>query len=443
MKLSQAELILSLPTTIFSIISFFAALYIAISAWLMHKVRVKRFRKLLINNNSQSQNGISSSYSASISSQNNVIYSPSQFHSNFYERPELICHHIFWMSICDSLFSLWNLFIWFPKLFHFNFIDKSIISCKIFGIIEQFIMSSGVLWYLMVAWCLCSVLFGSLSSNISGNTSYQNYLYWNRLKKIHHFFVWSIALICTLIPLYPFDEYGKYENVSRDDVDDNDTECWLKNQIYFISFYGLVGISLLFAIGLLIYISWRWSCPLLRLCKHKSTKKYRCGIRFICCPQLCKKRRRKRIIQQQQQQQVGIDETPQSLLSDSSTSIDNNHNIIQYSSGYVFGGVSFNDGGDMISRIELFTIIFILVWIGPFSVRIYNVFCGINCIAPIWATAIHHYGISLLGFGNAIVWSKSKNFNSPFNSYKEINQQAIQQKEEEIVGTFHRAFSNI
>eukprot|EP01084_Bolivina_argentea_P097756 175737_1 len=453
MTLSKTELILSLPTTILNTISFFAALYIAFSAWLMHRARKEKLKTILNIQGSHGGVSQSASYSSHTNSHHlSIIHcSPTALDLSFcYERPELICHHIFYMAICDALFSLWNLCSWLPKLFESHFVDSSNISCKIFGVVEQFIMSAGVLWYLMIAWFLFSVLFGT------NNDHSRNF---NKTKKIHHFIVWFTALICTVIPLYPFDEYGEFENVSREDVMGNDTECWITNQLYFISFYALVGISLFFAIFLLIYISIRWNCPLLRLCKHKKTKKYRYGIRFICCPQLCIKRRRKYLENQkqimiensfidrdEQSHENNIENTPQSktdsLLSGISTvsSISSTNNI-HFSQGYVFGGLSLDDG-DIISRLELFTIVFIIVWIAPFSVRMYNFICK-DCIAPLWATAMHHYGISLLGLGNAIVWSKSKNFNSPFKSYQQINKEQQIQYEEDVVGAFTRTVGNI
>ena len=114
--------------------------------------------------------------------------------------------------------------------------------------------------------------------------------------------------------------------------------------------------------------------------------------------------------------------------------------ILQFSHGYIFGGLSLKQSA-MVSRLELFTIIFILTWIGPFCVRMYNYIC--NCDAPLWATAIHHYGISLLGLGNAIVWSKSKNFHSPIDSYKQMYKNQEQYQQQQFVDQFTKSVSNI
>ena len=247
-----------------------------------------------------------------------LLYSPSHFQQAFHESPLLICHHIFWMSVCDAIFSFWNICSWFPKLFKLRLADSSSISCKIFGIIEQFIMSAGVAWYLMIAWCLCSVVFGFSSLSL---------LNFNKTKKIHHFIVWLIALILTLIPLYPLDEYGPFANVERDDVMGNDTECWITNRLYFVAFYGLVGITLCFALFLLVFISIRWKCPLVRLFCGNSKKKYRCGMKCICCPQFRKKQRRKTLRNlekhasiQHLQYAVDLTEDPNDELSESSVS---------------------------------------------------------------------------------------------------------------------------
>ena len=426
MALSQTELILSLPTTILSIVSFFAASYIAISAYLMHKARQKRLQTTVINNAACAGIFNSQSFSSRSQSQQQVmvnqqlLYSPSHFHPSFNESPMLICHHIFWMSVCDAIFSFWNICSWFPKLFKCHFVDFSSISCKIFGVIKQFIMSAGVAWYLMIAWCLCSVVFGFSSLNIAN---------FNKTKKIHHFIVWLIAFILTIIPFYPLDEYGPFTNVERDDVMGNDTECWISNRLYFISFYGLVGITLCFALFLLMYISFRWKCPMLRLV-YKRRKK------CICCLQCCRKARSKKKRKMEHQPSIQHYDLRDDI-SESSASKD----VLQFAPGYVFGGLSV-ENGEMITRLELFTLVFIVVWIGPFCVRMYNFLCD-ECIAPVWATCLHHYGINLLGLGNALVWSQSKNFHSAITSFKELYKHGQEQLDEEFVGQFSKAISNM
>merc|ERR1712173_93093 len=144
------------------------------------------------------------------------------------------------------------------------------------------------------------------------------------------------------------------------------------------------------------------------LCK---SKKHKYGIKCICCPQFCRKqsKKRKNLQQHNSIQQYDLTED----VSQTSTSKE----LIHFAPGYVFGGLSVDDG-EMVSRLELFSLVFIIVWIGPFCVRMYNFLCN-DCIAPVWATCVHHYGINMLGLGNALVWSQSKNFHSPISSFRE------------------------
>ena len=91
-----------------------------------------------------------------------------------------------------------------------------------------------------------------------------------------------------------------------------------------------------------------------------------------------------------------------------------------FSKNYIFGGISIKDN-DLIFRLELFTIMFIIIWLPPFLVRMYEYKC--KCYAPIWAIACHHYSVALFGFGNAIVWGTSKTLTSFMKNHQMLQQQ--------------------
>ena len=73
----------------------------------------------------------------------------------------------------------------------------------------------------------------------------------------YHIFVWSVALIATLIPLFS----GVFGYVNN--IDGKEFECWIDVNIYQLYEYGPIGFFLFCAILLLLY------CMFLHYCAHK------------------------------------------------------------------------------------------------------------------------------------------------------------------------------
>lgn len=251
----------------------------------------------------------------------------------FWEKPILITHHIFWMSFCDMILSLWAIILWGPKLFDVQLLQLSPISCSIGGIIVQFGATGSVVWYFVIAWCLFSTIFGLDLLEKSPNRS----------ELYHSIFAWSIICIVMIIPAID-NEYGCYDNLRN-----KDSECWVRDPLYYLTLYIPVLIVVSFAIFLLLCV---W-------------------LRFY----LCSNHRRQ--------------------------------------------GISIHDSV-IISRLTLFTIVFILAWIWPLCDRMYSVISGNS--APYWLTVLHHWALGLIGCANALCWSRSKHFQSFGKSYHIMSQ---------------------
>ena len=117
--LSHSELVLSLPTTIFSILSIIASGYVCISTLYMRHIRYKESMNVKINNNNNNNNNNSDLSKQLLSQSSHNILTPRIHVTNlnqFWEKPEILTHHVFFMSFADCIFSIFTLLSWFPLL---------------------------------------------------------------------------------------------------------------------------------------------------------------------------------------------------------------------------------------------------------------------------------------------------------------------------------------
>ena len=281
----------------------------------------------------------------------------------FWEKPTLIRHDIFWMSLCDCGLSLLNFVIWLPKIFSFKLVQLSEVSCMITGIVIQFCACGSVIWYIVIGWCLFTTLF-----------SINNFC-------IHEFQSVFIG-ISMAIPLI-YNEYG-----SNDNLRGLDAQCWLKDPMYYLTLYVPVIIALLMALFLLLCVWLQYCCN-----SHKAC----CG---LCC-------------------QGGSNRSHKSSMTSNISNNSADSAISNASWHFLGGGVTIEDSL-IIKRLTLFTIVFIIVWIFPLCDRMYSVIT--NSDAPFWLTILHHCGIGISGLANCYVWSQSHQFQSFEKSYRMMNQ---------------------
>lgn len=166
----------------------------------------------------------------------------------YWERPSLIIHHIFWMSFCDVIFCIWEIALFGPNIFGFDGWKQDKNICYMYGLVAQFAICGSVVWYLVVAWCLFSILF-----NIGVNT--RNF---EKDRVYHSIFAWFITGICCIIPMV-YDQYGRtniYSGFFSIKNNNYETECWLEKPKFYLTLYIPVTISAVFALFVLMAV-WR------------------------------------------------------------------------------------------------------------------------------------------------------------------------------------------
>ena len=343
--------IIGIPTVLFSFLSFWAAIYICASAFMMKKLRDNKIHHL--------SNDLDNKY--------------------FWERPTLITHHIFWMSFCDSLISIYSLIIWFPILLGYNninndyFLNRFPSFCSILGGFAQFSFTGSIIWFFLVSINLFSIVFGFDTPNFA------------KAKKRNTFIAWFISFINTIIPLFN-NKYGSFIN-NTNIIDINKFEynvCWIVNENYWLTILIPVGITMLFSFFLLIWILTKYYCN------------------------------------------RNMDNTDTNIF-DKNNDISTEYSLyhpkyycmkcFERKNSSIFNGIDVQDSL-IASRLTAFTLIFISVWLPPYITRMYQL---INKKSPkLFLTAIHHYCISLIGCTNAYVWINSRNFHGIIKSYRGI-----------------------
>ena len=164
------DLIIGIPTSLLSLLSLISAFYICISAYFLGQLRKQRSLRGSI------MSGPDNGYDSEI----------------YFEKPQLITHNIFWMSFCDAWIAIWHLIMFVPKIFDsFDIIGNNESICYALGVMIQLSTIGSVLWYLTIAVCLFSTLFGCD----------RNTRDFDRQSRFHSIFVWFFTIIAAIIPL--------------------------------------------------------------------------------------------------------------------------------------------------------------------------------------------------------------------------------------------------
>ena len=297
----------------------------------------------------------------------------------YWEKPELIIHHIFWMSFCDVLIAIWGLIVWIPQIFdpshsnennlHYIIVDNNK-ACYVFGILAQLAGTGTIVWYIMVSWRIFVILF-----NVPLNCEQSNSI--AKTNRIHSIIAWSIVIIATVIPMVD-NAYGRL-------IDSNyDQECWIHKPIYQLCILIPITVAILFALFLLIAVYIRYSDSGNNNYNNNNHNNNNNTVYFTnynsggngCCCGLCEKARKSS-----------------------------------------FDGLSTADE-QIVKRLTLFSVVFIVSWVGVVVSRTYELVTG--NISPYWLVLIHHVCVNGIGMGNAYVWSSSKNFQTISTGWKQI-----------------------
>eukprot|EP01084_Bolivina_argentea_P263822 446684_1 len=226
-----------IPTVVISWLSFFCSLYVCISAYMLHVLHKKETQHLrdAFKNYQYSRRSLAS-LSYPLHRDQKIV------HKHYWETETLISHHIFWMTFCDTIFSIWAILTWTPQILFNKFIFGSPnFLCKISAIWVTSSSCAGSLWYLVIAYCLFCIIF-SIENKCSNITD-------NRIKIYHSIFVWLTTIaICLIIGV--LQGYGNTTNI-------NDKECGTLVGHYQLIVYSVYIFTVTFAIILLISVIYK------------------------------------------------------------------------------------------------------------------------------------------------------------------------------------------
>eukprot|EP01084_Bolivina_argentea_P160495 279481_1 len=161
-------------------------------------------------------------------------------------RKDISLEIIFYSAICDGLWTVELFLNWTRQIDvggSFGYWTNS--ECMVLGIYSQFFGALSPLLHVLLAYHLCHLLFGG-SLNKLENRRY-----------FHYIVIILLAVIATIIPLFPNNEYGVYKNP---DIDDhiNDRECWLKSKDYQLIWVGINTFSMFVHYFTLIVALYKW-----------------------------------------------------------------------------------------------------------------------------------------------------------------------------------------
>ena len=357
---------------------------------------------------SHTTNTSSSSYSFQSPHKNkhNYQYKPSQnkrsnseldssSHSYYLEKPQMITHHIFWLSLFDIIFSTCAIILWCQSVFNNEFLTTDKLRCIITDFISTFAMAGVILWYFMVAWWLFTIIFnicpsfysasnggitkitrmGSTASSIrsgvgspklsSYNDNYNGNF--NHVARCHTIIVLILVCAIAVVPLV-FNQYG------RNAIG----QCDFKNDFWQLIIYGPTVFVILFSLFLMIVV---W----IRYC-------FNCLCDYCCCCCCCSNR-------------------------SSKISIANDYGYLKLQNEYIA------------KRLTMFTFGFLLVWSCSVVVKVTIALTDITeDDLPDWLNILRHFTLALNGCVNAYIWSKSQYFESFKESYVRLNDDKQQQE---------------
>ena len=324
---AKETLWVAIPVSLLAISSLLSAVYMCISCYLIKLVQ-KRDGKNAINNN----------YDIGMS---------------YWERYDLLTHHVFYMSLCDGILALFILISWLPRLWNEQYLILSTTTCFLGGLMEQFSIVGTLTWWQMISWSLFEIIF--LAHSISLRRRYL----------CHSIFAWSITILCCIIPMFT-DNYGVLY-VQFQDKDFVEKECSISDNDYYLAQF----IPITFAMVTSIFVL---SCVVI---KHYGL--------FCIKP-----------------------ERP------------------------VFDGISVKSY--MVKRLASFTMMNILIWLIPLINRTYQI---VHHQSIFWLYGMHHSMMAFNGTGNAILWSRSKNWKSPKQSFRELvnpDENSIMELRDNLIG---------
>ena len=345
MTTSDETLGIAIPACILSFISMVSAAYICISVRTLRQIRERRTATML----------------------ELEICSQTDSHA-FFERPDLLIHHIFWMSLFDSLESLWILIHWFLKLFNTNFVESNDQICYAFGVVGQITGLGCIMWYFIIALSLFITIF-----------DFCNQLSFKQLKITHSIIAWIVIIIMTIIPAIG-KVYGLIDEDTQAIVDSS--ECWISDERYWITYYAPMMFVWCFAVFLLFCVCFRFGSngKISSQCKTCINK---CKFRHCTCN------------------------------NNDNTNNNNNNNSDHESNinSYILGdGISTNNSA-VIKRLTLFTVVYIVSWSFAMIHRTYDILSkNEHKDAPILIIGLHWCCLACLGSGNAFVWSNAHFF---------------------------------
>ena len=88
----------------------------------------------------------------------------------------------------------------------------------------------------------------------------------------------------------------------------------------------------------------------------------------------------------------------------------------------------------MVKRLASFTIMNIIIWLIPLIDRTLQI---IDHQSIFWLHIMHHVMVAFNGTGNAILWSKSKNWKAPKELYRELgnhDENSIMELQHTLIG---------
>ena len=255
------------------------------------------------------------------------------------------------MSICDIAFEMTE-FLQFLGVdvhgsIHYNVSHIHNYKCVLEACIQQFFVVASPTWNFILAITLLRIMYFQVTLEKIEDTMWKN-----------HVFVWTIALIATIIP-FGFDGYGYVPNSNGAFF-----QCWISKSKFQLCLYGPVIIYLLFSLCLMLY------------CVYK-------GCRFD------------EKYNSAANNNVGLTESPLHTRRISSSP---------------------NKLTRLNMQIVYFTIVFVLAWSGPVVNRMMTIIKPSESV-PDWIVWWHDIGITSIGLSNAAIWMKSNLWNT-YNFYQ-------------------------
>ena len=153
------------------------------------------------------------------------------------------------MAICDVILELLWVWIFVSMADPNNFGNWSVNLpngiCILRGLTIEYFEAASVSWNGLIAFNLFRILlFNTRLSQFIKEIEY------------YHLYVWLVALLMTIIPLFNFNNNWEVNTIGYGKVDNNGTyfECWINKSIFQLSFYIPAIFYFIVAFCLLIYV---------------------------------------------------------------------------------------------------------------------------------------------------------------------------------------------